>query len=69
MLDDHLKKARVLDRKQTLELLGLGDRTWDRMSARGELPPATKLSARRTGYRLSDIEAWLDARRKQPAAA
>ena len=34
-----------------------------RLSKRGELPVQTRLSEYRVGYRISDIRAWLDARR------
>jgi predicted DNA-binding transcriptional regulator AlpA len=33
------------------------------MRERGETPPITRISERRVGYRLIDLEAWLDARR------
>jgi len=59
---------RVVNERQAIELIGVSLRTWDRMKARGELPPATKLSDRRIGYRVTDIKDWLDARRVVPAA-
>jgi hypothetical protein len=33
------------------------------MRVRGDLPPVTRLSERRIGYRIIDIATWLDARR------
>jgi predicted DNA-binding transcriptional regulator AlpA len=60
---------RVVDEPTALQLLGLSPRTWDRLRAAGDLPIKTRLSTRRVGYRLSDLRAWLDARREpQPAA-
>jgi predicted DNA-binding transcriptional regulator AlpA len=62
--------VRVVDEPTAILLTGVSPRTWDRMRARGETPPITKLSERRIGYRLVDLKAWLDARRvgAQPAA-
>jgi predicted DNA-binding transcriptional regulator AlpA len=55
--------VRVVDEPTAIKLVGVSPRTWDRMRARGETPPVTKLSARRIGYRVSDLAKWLDARR------
>jgi predicted DNA-binding transcriptional regulator AlpA len=49
-------------------MVGLSDRTWDRLEARGETPPKTRLSLNRIGYRASDVAAWLDARREGAAS-
>jgi predicted DNA-binding transcriptional regulator AlpA len=59
--------VRVVDRPTAIKLTNLSQRTWARLEARGEAPPKTRLSANRTGYRLSDIKAWLDARRMSAA--
>jgi predicted DNA-binding transcriptional regulator AlpA len=58
-----LDAVRVVDEPTAAQLCGVSLRTWDRMRARGETPPFTKLSERRIGYRLTDIKDWLDARR------
>jgi predicted DNA-binding transcriptional regulator AlpA len=60
---DNLDSVRVVDEPTAIMLTGVSPRTWDRLRARGETPPITKLSARRIGYRLIDLKAWLDARR------
>ncbi len=60
---DSLEALRVVDRKTAIELAGVSTRTWDRLTARGETPPITRISERRIGYRLGDLEAWLNARR------
>jgi predicted DNA-binding transcriptional regulator AlpA len=60
---DTLDSLRVVDEQTAIMLTGVSPRTWDRMRARGETPPHTKLSKRRIGYRVVDLEAWLDARR------
>ncbi len=60
--------VRVVDEATAQLLLNLSPRTWDRMRARGEAPPATRLSERRIGYRIADLKAWLDARRVENPA-
>jgi predicted DNA-binding transcriptional regulator AlpA len=35
------------------------------MKQRGDVPPKTQLSERRVGYRVCDVEEWLDKRRRQ----
>jgi predicted DNA-binding transcriptional regulator AlpA len=67
MTSDTLDSVRVVDEQTAIMLTGVSPRTWDRMRARGETPPITKLSERRIGYRIVDLKAWLDARR-MPAA-
>jgi predicted DNA-binding transcriptional regulator AlpA len=57
------ESVKVVDEPTAIELVGVSARTWDRMRARGETPPVTQLSARRIGYRISDLRKWLDARR------
>jgi predicted DNA-binding transcriptional regulator AlpA len=53
---------RVLTRRQTQELLGLSEKTWERLDAVGDTPTKTQLSQGRVGYRVDHIKAWLDAR-------
>ncbi len=57
----------VFNKPATQKLLGLSDRTWDRLEARGETPPKTHLSPNRIGYRASDLKEWLDRRREVAA--
>jgi predicted DNA-binding transcriptional regulator AlpA len=66
-MSDAFDLVRVVDEQTAIMLTGVSPRTWDRLRARGEAPPATKLSERRIGYRIVDLKAWLDARRV-PAA-
>lgn len=63
MISDTLDSIRVVDEQTAIMLTGVSPRTWDRLRARGEAPPHTKLSERRIGYRIADIKEWLDARR------
>ena len=58
-----LDLVRVVNEPTAIKLTGVSPRTWDRMRARGETPPITKISERRIGYRLVDLKIWLDARR------
>jgi predicted DNA-binding transcriptional regulator AlpA len=63
--DAELALARVLTDEQTRQLLGdISDSTWERMKRAGDIPPATKISERRIGRRLSDVIEWLDKRRR-----
>jgi predicted DNA-binding transcriptional regulator AlpA len=66
---DALLDIRVVDRKTAAELIGVSPRTFDRLIALGDAPRSTKLSARRIGYRICDLRAWLDARRSPAEAA
>jgi len=68
-MSDGLDLVRVIDEQTAIMLTGVSPRTWDRMRARGETPPITKISERRIGYRVIDLKAWLDARRVGPASA
>jgi predicted DNA-binding transcriptional regulator AlpA len=60
---DDLDAVRVLSRPETLRVLGVSDRTFDRIEFAGDGPPKTRLSTGRIGYRVSDLKAWLDRRR------
>jgi predicted DNA-binding transcriptional regulator AlpA len=57
-------KVRVLTRRETIKCIGVDERTFDRLEAAGDAPPKTQLSKRRIGYRLTDIDAWLNGRRR-----
>jgi predicted DNA-binding transcriptional regulator AlpA len=51
----------VVTKAQLCEITSLSDDTLDRMHKRGEGPPRVQLSARRVGYRMSEIRKWLRA--------
>jgi predicted DNA-binding transcriptional regulator AlpA len=68
MNDDWISRLRVIPEPETIVLCNSSKATWERMKARGETPPMTQISPRRVGYRVTDIEAWLDARRRGGAA-
>jgi predicted DNA-binding transcriptional regulator AlpA len=65
---DDLDSVRVLTRHQTIEAVGVSNKTWERLEAVGDAPPKTRLSTGRIGYRICDIKAWLDKRRERGAA-
>ena len=53
----------VVPRKTAAALVGLSESTFDRVCRQGDGPPAVRLSARRVGFRLSDLMAWIADRR------
>jgi predicted DNA-binding transcriptional regulator AlpA len=53
----------VVPRKVAAGLLGLSESTLDRLGRQGDGPAAVRLSARRVGFRLSDLAAWAASRR------
>ena len=61
MTDTPYSQVRVLSRRETIKVIGVDERTFDRLEAAGDAPPKTQLSKRRIGYRLIDIDAWLNA--------
>jgi predicted DNA-binding transcriptional regulator AlpA len=66
-MDDDFHSVMVLSKRQAFKAAGLSEKTWERLEARGETPPKTQLSDNRIGYRLIDVEKWLDARRREVA--
>ena len=62
-MSKEFNSVRVMAEPEAVRLVGVSPHTWKRMRARGELPPITRISKARIGYRLIDLEAWLDARR------
>ena len=54
----------VLNERETVDALGVSQRTWDRLKSLGDVPPKTRLSEGRVGYRACDIAEWLDRRRE-----
>jgi predicted DNA-binding transcriptional regulator AlpA len=63
-MSDDLDAIRVLTRPETIKAVGVSDMTWSRLEAAGDVPPKTRLSQNRVGYRVADIKTWLDARRE-----
>ena len=60
---------KVLTRRETVELVGLSEKTWERLETVGDIPIKTRLSEGRVGFRLDHIkELRLDARREMQSA-
>jgi predicted DNA-binding transcriptional regulator AlpA len=53
---------RLISERLTAELLGLSPDTLRRLSQRGVGPQRRKVSPRRVGYKLSDVEAYRDGK-------
>jgi predicted DNA-binding transcriptional regulator AlpA len=62
-VEDSLDLIRVVSRREAIKAANLSERTWERLEAKGDVPPKTQLSEGRIGYRVIDIVAWLDKRR------
>ena len=58
-----MSKERYLTLKEVRERTGLGRMTIYRAMARGDFPPSFQLTARRVGWKESDVERWIATRR------
>ena len=70
-MGDDLPLVRRLARRralETVELVGLSEKTWERLETVGDIPIKTRLSEGRVGFRLDHIKEWLDARREMQSA-
>lgn len=67
-IEDFPNTVRVVNRKTLARLINISERKLDDLIAAGDAPPSIKLSERRRGWRISDIEAWLETRREAVAA-
>jgi hypothetical protein len=65
---DILHRVRVVDEPTAIKTVGVCPNTWEKLKRLGEGPPVTRLSERRLGYRIIDLEKWLDGRREQMTA-
>ncbi len=52
---------RILSLEEAAQIAGLGFRTLLRLRERGEIR-VLKLTERRVGIRMSDLQAWIDSR-------
>jgi len=59
---DDLAANRVVSEAVAAEIVGVSVDTLRRACQRGEGPPRLRLSPRRVGYRLRDLDAWLNER-------
>ena len=60
-------ELRVISEQAAADLCGLSVATMRRLRKSGLGPAAVQLTARRVGYRVAAIEAWLDARERRAA--
>jgi prophage regulatory protein len=51
--------ASVTDRKTTARRIGLSTATLDRLVASNDFPKPIKLSPRRVGWRVADVDRWI----------
>jgi predicted DNA-binding transcriptional regulator AlpA len=65
---EDIEAIKVLNRREAVKHLGISERSFQRLEALGDGPPKTRLSEGRVGYRVSDVAAWLDARRETSTA-
>ena len=61
--------VRLISDKEMPSLLNISPATWERSKKAGDRPAVTQLSARRIGYRVDHIRAWLDGKRRSSGAA
>lgn len=52
-------RVRVIGERTAAELLGISAATLRRMASRNGSPQRIRISERRVGYRLDDIQKWL----------
>jgi predicted DNA-binding transcriptional regulator AlpA len=51
---------RIISERATAKILGISPETLRRLNLRGEGPTRRKLSPRRVGYKISEVEAYRD---------
>lgn len=61
-------EAEYLDTKQAATFLGLSPYTLQSWRSRGMGPPHYPVSGTRVHYKKAELEAWMQQRRKVPAA-
>ena len=68
MTDNTIESCKVYNRKETIALIGVSEKSFTRLEAIGDAPPKVRLSAGRIGYRAADISAWLTSRYESPGS-
>lgn len=56
--------TQIIRRKELSNQLGISEVSLWRMEKRGELPKRVQISERAVGWLKSDIEAWLESKKK-----
>lgn len=73
-LDDlpiELARKRILGTRQAAAYVGVSLRQWEQMRAAGGTPPAVQITAKKLGYTVESLIAWIAARTQshdRPAA-
>lgn len=63
-LEQHVAGLRIIDTEQAAAFLSLTPDSMERMRHRREGPSWIELSQRRVGYRIADLAAWLESRKR-----
>ena len=64
-MDKQLEDRRIVRRDEVSKLTGLARATIYKKVKEGSFPPPIRLGARSVGWRLSDIDDWLQAPERQ----
>lgn len=67
-MDTQTSPLGIVTPTELANMLRVTRKTVDRMNAAGIGPRRVKLSPRRVGYRLADVQEWLEKPRKPEAA-
>jgi len=59
-------QRRVFRTAEAAEYVGLKSSTLEKMRTRGTGPPFIRLGVRAVGYRVDDLDRWLDHQRDDP---
>jgi predicted DNA-binding transcriptional regulator AlpA len=68
LIDLESTQRAVLSTNELAKLAGISDDTLRRLHTIGKGPKRIQLSARRVGYRWSDVQEWLGQREAREAA-
>lgn len=69
VLPPELARNRILRPREAAQFLGIAEQTMERWRAAGRGPRWVKLTGRTVGYRLADLEAYLEGRLSDPKSA
>jgi predicted DNA-binding transcriptional regulator AlpA len=64
-MHEGFEPARVVDTATAQRLTNIKRKTWLRLRASGEGPPAIRLSKQCLGYLTTDLLAWIEGRRER----
>lgn len=64
-MDKQLEERRIIRRDEVSQLTGLARSTIYKKVSEGSFPPPVRLGTRSVGWRLTDIDVWLQAPERQ----